>query len=59
MYSPKIKEDLIPVLYQLAKQQKIPMTLLVDQFVRGGLKKQKAEGATQGLLKGGEHNKIG
>ena len=30
MYSPKIKEDLIPVLYKLAKRQGKPMTRVVD-----------------------------
>ncbi len=29
MYSPKIDEGLIPVLYRLAKERKIPMTRLV------------------------------
>ena len=28
MYSPKVKEDLIPVLYKLAKQEGKPMTEL-------------------------------
>jgi len=32
-YSPKIKEDYIPVLYLIAKEQKIPMTKLVNQMI--------------------------
>ena len=34
MYSPKIKEDLIPVLYKLAKRQGKPMTRVVDSILR-------------------------
>ena len=34
MYSPKIKEDLIPVLYRLAKKQSKPMTEVVDEILR-------------------------
>ena len=37
MYSPKIKEELIPVLYKKAKLQKIPMTRLVDNLIRSAL----------------------
>ena len=34
MYSPKIHDDLIPVLYHQAKAKRIPMTKLVDKIVR-------------------------
>lgn len=34
MYSPKIAEDLIPSLYRLAKDRKMPMTRLVDGIIR-------------------------
>ena len=34
MYSPKIKEDLIPVLHKLAKRQGKPMTRVVDSILR-------------------------
>ena len=34
MYSPKIQEDLIPVLYKLAKEQGKPMTKVVDEILR-------------------------
>ena len=36
-YSPKIREDLIPVLYRLAKQEKTPMTKILDQILREDL----------------------
>jgi len=36
-YSPKIKEDLIPVLFKLAKIEKKPMTKLVDGILRDEL----------------------
>lgn len=35
MYSPKIREDLIPVLYQMGKEQRKPMTKVVDEILRG------------------------
>lgn len=38
MYSPKIAEDLIPLLYRLAKAKGIAMTKLVDQMLRSGLR---------------------
>ncbi len=36
-YSPKIREDLIPVLYWLGKQIRKPMTKVVDQILRDDL----------------------
>ena len=48
MYSPRIKEDLIPKLYQRAKEEGISMTKLVDQIIRdtfnsGKLKRRAKE----------------
>ncbi len=37
MYSPKISEELVPVLYRLAKARKMPMTRLVDDLIRQAL----------------------
>lgn len=34
MYSPKISEDLIPILYTTAKSNKKPMTKIVDSILR-------------------------
>ena len=36
-YSPKIREDLIPVLYRMGKQMRKPMTKVVDQILREDL----------------------
>jgi hypothetical protein len=33
MYQPKIREDLIPRLYRLAKARRIPMTRLVSELL--------------------------
>lgn len=33
MYSPKIKERFIPILYRIAKEKEIPMTRVVNQIV--------------------------
>ena len=30
MYSPKINEEIIPALYKLAKEKRMPMTKLTD-----------------------------
>lgn len=37
MYSPKIAEDLVPRLYHLAKDRKMPMTRLVNAIIRDAL----------------------
>ena len=34
MYSPKIKEEFIPVLFRIAAWRRIPMTKLVNQIIR-------------------------
>jgi hypothetical protein len=34
MYSPHIRNDLIPLLYRLARQEGKPMTRLVDEILR-------------------------
>jgi hypothetical protein len=39
MYSPKISEDLIPVLYRIKKNEGIPMTKIVDKFIRESISK--------------------
>ena len=33
MYSPKISKEFIPVLYQKAKDEKFPMTKLVNRII--------------------------
>ena len=43
MYSPKIKEDLIPGLYKLAKQEGKRMTQLVDDILRNEMRKRGCE----------------
>ena len=37
MYTPKISEELVPVLYRIAKGKKMPMTRLVDGIIRESL----------------------
>jgi hypothetical protein len=39
MYSPKIREDLIPKIYQAAKGAKIAMTKWVNQVIEQALSK--------------------
>ena len=40
MYLPKIKEDLIPILHKLAKQERKSMTKLVDEKLRTKIAKR-------------------
>ena len=44
MYSPKIREDLIPYLYKLAKFLRIPMTKLVDTILEEVIDSMKQKG---------------
>ena len=37
MYSPKIREDLIPALFRLGVKERKPMTKVVDQILRDEL----------------------
>ena len=37
MYSPKISEQYVPVLYRKSKELKIPMTRLVNQIIEKAL----------------------
>ena len=41
MYSPKIREDYIPVIYRLAKRKSMRMTTLVNQFISNELKRAR------------------
>ena len=37
MYSPKVREELIPKLWRLAKARRVPMTKLVNEFIEEAL----------------------
>lgn len=41
MYSPKIKEEYIPILYQKARELRIPMTKLVNRIIAGALRQER------------------
>ena len=43
MYSPKIQEALVPVLYNLAKQEGKPMTALVNEMLRIEIAKRNVQ----------------
>jgi hypothetical protein len=34
MYSPRIRDDLIPLLYRIARHEEKPMTRIVDEILR-------------------------
>ena len=40
MYSPKIRDDLIPLVYRLARQEGKPMTRLVDEILRAEVERR-------------------
>ena len=42
MYSPRIRDDLIPKLWHLAKTRKVPMTQLVNEFLEEALATEDA-----------------
>lgn len=44
MYSPKIREELIPRLYRLARNGKVPMTRLVNRLLEQGLAELEQSG---------------
>ena len=39
MYSPKIKEEFIPILYRMSASKRIPMTKLVNQIIKDYLER--------------------
>jgi hypothetical protein len=43
MYSPKIREAFIPVLYRLSKECGKPMTVVVNEIIADALKMYEAE----------------
>jgi len=49
MYQPKIREDLIPRLYRMARARGIPMTTLVSELVEAALQRIEQEGMAEGV----------
>lgn len=47
MYSPKIKDEFIPLLYRIAKSRKKPMTAVVNDMIAESLKRQESEAVSQ------------
>ena len=47
MYSPKIKEEFIPVLFRISASKGIPMTKLVNQIIREYLEGDLSPGLTE------------
>ena len=41
IYSPKISEDLIPIIYQKAKKKKVSMTKYVDKLIKKQIIKEE------------------
>jgi hypothetical protein len=51
MYSPKIDERLIPVLYRAAKAQGVPMTTLVNRLLTEGLAQENLPHTAQTTIR--------
>ena len=45
MYSPKIKEELIPRIYRLAKKKNMKMTVWVNRVLEKGLDEEEKDGS--------------
>lgn len=43
MYSPRIRDDLIPLLYRLARHEGKPMTRIVDEILRPEIERRIQE----------------
>jgi len=48
MYSPKIEEEFIPILYKLAKARGISMVKLVNEMIRKGIESQMVRNQEKG-----------
>lgn len=60
MYSPKIREEYIPVLYKIAKERRKPMTVIVNEMIAESLaKQQESDNVTEPEDSKGENNKSG
>ena len=54
MYSPKIREDLIPKIYQAAKTEKVKMTTLVNRILEKAINGGGGFGSKEALSAGQE-----
>jgi len=48
MYSPKIDEDLIPRLYRLARERKVPMTRFVNEHLKTAIERLEKDSPRRG-----------
>jgi len=48
LYSPRLSDDVVRLLYQEAKRRQMPMTRLADELLRGGLAVGKDPGVRSG-----------
>ena len=48
-YSPKIREDLIPIIYRIGKKESIPMTEVVDRLLRYAIERYTDTGTLMGM----------
>jgi hypothetical protein len=47
MYSPKIRDDLIPKIYQAAKKADMPMTVWVNEVIEEALSNRQEDGSQE------------
>jgi EAL domain-containing protein (putative c-di-GMP-specific phosphodiesterase class I) len=58
MYSPRIREDLIPYLYRLRKERGIPMTRLVNEIIEDYLQTQTKTKGDSNVNTLNEHTRL-
>ena len=59
MYSPKIRDDLIPMLFQIKQAQEgKPMTEIVDEILRPAVLRLHEELTKYNIPKGGKENAL-
>lgn len=58
MYSPKIREELVPAIYQAAKRAKVPMTKWVNEVIKQALWQEVNDGSCSPQSVGGVSRRV-
>ena len=56
MYSPKIKEEYIPILFKISASKRIPMTQLVNKIIKDYLNEEGTMNERKGETSSSEHS---
>ena len=58
MYSPKIKEEYIPILFKISASRGIPMTKLVNQIIKDYLNEEESGYERESETNSSEHSTV-